>query len=396
VALAAQGLHRTPRRLARARDVLACVDRLGAVQIDSVNVVSRAHYLPVHSRLGGYERRWLDEAAVTGRRPASLFEYWGHEACLMPVEMHPLLRWRMERADSDSWGGMQHIALHRPDLVETVHRAVEQQGPLSAADLEADHGRAVPDGEHWGWRWSEVKRALEYLFWSGRLTSAGRGPGFRRLYDIPERVLPPEVLAAPTPTPADAVRALVEIAARAHGVATEPDLRDYFRLSAVESKAAVAALVESGTLVPVEVTGWTVPAYLHASARAPREVSGRALLAPFDPLVWTRPRVERVFGLRYRLEIYVPAAKRVHGYYVLPFLLRDRLVARVDLKADRAGKALMVRAAWAEPDAPPDTAPELAQTLRDLAGWLGSERIDVAGRGDLAPQLARCRHLLLR
>jgi len=368
--------------------VVACVERLGVVQIDSVNVVSRAHYLPVHSRIGDYERAWLDDAAVPCRRPARLFEYWAHEASLMPVTLHPLLRWRMQNADSESWGGMRSIAVERPDLVETVLRAVAEEGPLTAADLEARHGRALPGGEHWGWRWSEVKRALEYLFWSGRLTSAGRGPGFQRRYEVPDRVLPPEVLAAPTPPRADAIRALVEIAARAHGVATEPDLRDYFRLPTTESRVAVTELLEAGTLVPVEVTGWTAPAYLHAAARVPRAASGRALLAPFDPLVWTRPRLQRVFGFTYRLEIYVPAAKRVHGYYVLPFLLRDRLVARVDLKADRVQKVLRVRSAWVESDAPADTAPELARALRDLAGWLGAERVQVAPRGDLAAGLA--------
>ena len=363
--------------------------RLGVVQIDSVNVLSRAHYLPVFSRLGAYDRSWLDDAVTPGKRPAQLFEYWGHEASLLPVEAHPLLRWRMASVDSQAWGGMRSIAEERPELVAAVLAAVTDDGPVSAAALEERHGRLLPAGEHWGWRWSEVKRALEYLFWAGRITSAGRGSGFQRIYDVPERVLPPEVVQAPTPSRGDAVSALVDIAARAHGVASEPDLRDYFRLPADDSRVAVAGLVEAGVLHPVEVAGWTVPAYLHASARIPRAVAGRALLAPFDPLVWSRPRTERVFGFSYRLEIYVPAAKRVHGYYVLPFLLADRLVARVDLKLDRPAGVLRVRSAWAEPDAPPETSEELAGALTDLAHWLGAECVVVEPHGDVARELAR-------
>lgn len=351
--------------------------------------MSRAHYLPIVSRLGPYDREWLDMAAVPGRRPVRLFEYWGHEASLLPVALHPLLRWRMDEADSGAWGGMRHVAVERPELVHAVLAAVADVGPVSAVDLEALHGRDVPDGDHWGWRWSDVKRALEYLFWSGRITCAGRGSGFQRLYDLPERVLPQQVLDTATPSRSDAIRALVEIAARAHGVATEPDLRDYFRLPAAPSRAAVAELVEAGTLVPVHVSGWTAPTYLHAQARVPRRVTGRALLAPFDPLVWSRPRTERVFGFAYRLEIYVPAHKRVHGYYVLPFLLGENLVARVDLKVDRPARLLLVRSSWIEPSAPADTAFELAQALTDLAGWLGADRVEVMPNGDLAGELAR-------
>ena len=388
MALAAQGLHRRPTRAARRSDVVGCVERLAVVQIDSVNVVSRAHYLPAYSRVGGYERAWLDEAAVPGRRPVRLFEYWGHEASLLPVSVHPLLRWRMARADSDAWTGMRRIAAERADVVATVRRAVAEEGPVTAAELEVRHGRALPGGDHWGWRWSEVKQALEYLFWSGQVCSAGRGSGFERRYDLPERVLPPDVLAAPTPPSAEAVRGLVELAARAQGVATEPDLRDYFRLPAARSRTAVAELVEAGVLRPVSIPGWP-PAYLHAPARVPRRATGRALLAPFDPLVWTRPRAQRLFGFTYRLEIYVPAAKRVHGYYVLPFLLGEHLVARVDLKHDRAAGVLRARASWAEPDAAADTGRELAAALVEMAVWLGADRVEVEPRGDLAAEVAR-------
>jgi uncharacterized protein YcaQ len=363
------------------------VERLGVVQIDSVNVLARAHYLPAASRLGTYRRAWLDDAAAVA--PRRLFEYWGHEASLLPVGLHPLLRWRMDRAHTDAWGGMRRVLTERPDLPDAMLAAVRAEGPVTAAELEARHGRAVADTGSWGWRWSEVKRTLEYLFWAGELSSAGRGPGFERRYDVPERVLPPQVLAAPTVAVDEAVRGLVEIAARAHGIATQACLRDYFRLPAPECRDAVAALVEQRLLVPAAVTGWTERAYLHADAVIPRRATGRALLAPFDPLVWTRRRAEGLFGFSYRLEIYVPARQRVHGYYVLPFLLGEGLVARVDLKADRPAGLLLVQAAWVEPGAPADTAGELAQALSELAGWLELDDVRVRRRGDLAAELAR-------
>lgn len=360
--------------------------RLGVVQIDSVSVLVRAHYLPALSRLGPYDRRWLDDLA--GRPPRRCFEYWGHEASLLPVELQPVLRWRMQQAHRDAWGGMRRILAHRPDLVRTVRDAVAAEGPVTAADLEARHGRSVADRDAWGWRWSEVKQALEYLFWAGEVSAAGRGPGFERRYDVPERVLPRHVLAAPTPDRGEAIRRLVGLAARAHGIATTACLRDYFRLPADATQTAVAELVEDGTLLPVAVPGWTDEAYLHEKARLPRRSDARALLAPFDPLVWSRPRLQGLFAFTYRLEIYVPAARRVHGYYVLPFLLGDRLVARVDLKVDRAAGALLVRAAWVEPDAPADTADELGACLEQMAGWLGVGQVEVQPRGDLAVALA--------
>jgi uncharacterized protein len=355
------------------------LDRIGLVQIDSVNVLVRAHYLPLFSRLGPYDPELLDRASH--RAPRRLFEYWGHEASLLPVALQPLLRWRMDRAAHDSWGSIQRIRRDRPELIEQVLGVVRDRGPIAASEVEERPRRAGP----W-WDWSDAKRALEWLFWSGRITSARRR-GFERLYDLPERVLPREVVEAPTPAIEDAQRELVRIAARSLGVAAERDLRDYFRLPAADAKARVRELVEAGDLLPVTVEGWRAPAYLHPGARIPRRVTARALVGPFDSLVWERARTERLFGFRYRLEIYVPKPKRVHGYYVLPFLLGDRLVARVDLKADRKAGALLVKAAHAEPDAPPETAAELTAELATMASWLGLERVVVTRRGDLAAAL---------
>jgi hypothetical protein len=346
-------------------------------------VLSRAHYLPLFARIGPYPTELLDRAAW--RAPRRLFEYWGHEASLLPVSTQPLLRWRMDRAAHEAWGGMRRIQRERPELVERVLEDVRDRGPIAASEVveEDQPARTGP----W-WDWSDVKRAFEWLFWSGQITSARRR-GFERLYDLPERVLPQEVVATPTPAVEDAQRELVRIAARSCGVAAERDLRDYFRLPVAEARSRIAELVEAGELWPVEVEGWTVPGYLHPEARMPRSVSARALVGPFDSLVWERSRAERLFGFRYRIEIYVPAPKRVHGYYVLPFLLGDRLVARVDLKADRAGGALLVQAAHAEPGAPAETAAELAAELRTMAGWLGLGAVAVKPRGDLAAALAR-------
>ena len=358
------------------------LDRVGLIQIDSVNVLSRAHYLPLFSRLGPYDTELLDRAAH--RAPRKLFEYWGHEASLLPVTTQPLLRWRMERAGDDAWGGMRRIVEQRPELVERVLADVRDRGPIAASEV-VEEERPARTGPWWDW--SDVKRAFEWLFWSGQITSARRR-GFERLYDVPERVLPREVVETPTPSPEDAQRELVRIASRAMGVAAEKDLRDYFRLPVAEARARVAELVEAGELWPVEVEGWSVPGYVHPEARLPRSLHARALVGPFDSLVWERPRVERIFGFRYRIEIYVPKPKRVHGYYVLPFLLGDRLVARVDLKADRAEGVLRVQASHAEPDAPPETAAELAAELESMAGWLGLGGVAVQPRGDLAAPLA--------
>ena len=368
VALAAQGFDR-PRpstAIDRCR-VVEAVRRLGVVQMDSVNVLVRSHYLPLYSRLGPYDPGLLDAAAYDGRR-RRLFEYWGHEASLLPVETQPLLRWRMERAkDGDGlWGGVARFGRERGAFCAAVLEEIRERGPLGVSELAAAGRRK---GGWWGW--SEGKVALEWLFWTGRITTRSRRR-FERVYDLTERVLPRAVVDAPTPDAAPAQRALLRIALRALGVATERDLRDYFRLPVADTRARLAELVEAGACVPVEVEGWRGTAYVRPDLRVPRRVEARALLSPFDSLVWCRERLQRLFGFHFRLEIYTPAHARRHGYYVLPFLLGDRLVARVDLKADRAAGRLRVLSTHYEAAVErAEVRAALRAELAELARWLG-------------------------
>ncbi len=395
-ALAAQGMGRSrpPGRI-DVRHLRRAIGDVGLLQLDSVNALCRSHYLPLFSRLGPYPRATLDRLAShadTAAGPATragrdraLFEYWGHEASLLPVELQPLLRWRMARADKLTYKPVRRLVAEKPELIESVLRTVRERGPIRAADVAAPVRRPR---NPW-FDWSEGKIALDYLFFAGRICAAHR-VRFERRYDLPERVLPEAVLNAPTPAEDEAQRRLLLIAAARLGVATEPDLGDYFRLPRAESKARVAELVEAGALTPTRVEGWSAPAYVAAGRPPTLARETRALLTPFDPLVWSRPRAERLFGFRYRIEIYTPAAKRVHGYYVLPFLLGDSLVARVDVKSDRSAGVLRVLGAFAEPGVDLGTvAAELADELRLLAGWLELDEVSVTRNGDLAAKLAR-------
>ncbi|MFZ0602100.1 MAG: crosslink repair DNA glycosylase YcaQ family protein [Roseiarcus sp.] len=366
IALAAQGFGAPrPEKVTAAR-WMRTVDRLSLHQIDSVNVLVRAHYLPAFSRLGPYDRSLIDTAAWGRPKKRRLFEYWAHEASLLPLSLHPLLRWRMARADRGEagWKGLRLFAGERRAEAEALLERIRNEGPRAASELEEKRGRSG-----W-WEWGNAKQALEWLFWAGRITTATRRGGFERVYDLTERVIPAEILALPTPHEKEAQRALVERAASALGVATAGELRDYFRLRPDEGRQAIEALVEVGVLEPVEVPGWTHLAYLHRNARRPRRISARALLAPFDPMVWERSRAERLFDFHYRIEIYTPADKRQHGYYVLPFLLGDRLVARLDLKADRQAGRLLAHAAHLEPHAPTDVMDAISEELQAMADWL--------------------------
>ncbi len=381
------------------RHLDSVLDKVGLLQIDSVNVLARAHYLPLFSRLGPYATDILDRAAFTPEKQSAakknkrLFEYWAHEASLLPFEVQPLLRWRMERAHEGEgvWKHIAKFARKNPELIASVLAQVTERGPLKVSELEEKKAQAGKKRETAWWGWDDTKRIMEWLFWTGQVTAAGR-QNFERIYDLPERVLPEAVIATATPNEAEAQRGLLQIAARSLGVASEADLRDYFRLSAVDSKQRVAELAEAGDLIPVEVEGWEQPAFLDPSFTdlnaLPKRITSRALLSPFDSLVWDRPRTERIFGFRYRLEIYTPEAKRQHGYYVLPFLLGDKLVARVDLKADRQACCLKVQASHAEARVKKGAvAKALIEELESMAAWLGLERIEIRERGDLADAL---------
>ncbi|MEJ6784444.1 winged helix-turn-helix domain-containing protein [Aminobacter sp. Piv2-1] len=380
IALAAQGFgDPRPTGAITRRHLKRVLDRTGLFQIDSVSAIVRAHYMPLYSRLGPYPMALLDDAMQPKKR--MLFEYWAHEASLLPLETFPLMRWRMEQADTEMYSGLAKFGREHRGHIEEIYREVVDRGPIAASDIEGAKG----SGGWWGW--SREKHAFEWLFWAGRITTHSRR-GFERLYDLPERVLPAEIFNRPALPAADAHRELLRISARAHGVATAICLRDYFRLSPANMKGRLEELVEMGELVPVRVEGWNRQAFLHAGARVPRRLRARALLAPFDPLVFERSRAEQLFDFRYRIEIYTPADKRQYGYYVLPFLLGERIVARVDLKADRPARVLRVQAAYSEPCAPPETAAELHEELKQMRDWLGLERIEVTPAGDLGPALA--------
>ena len=387
VALAAQGFA-DPRPTGRAdrRHFRRVLDRLATVQIDSVNVITRSHELVFFARLGPYDRDALTRWLWSSRE---VFEYWGHEASLHPVERWPLLRWRM--AGGHQWGGVRRSVRDNPELVAAALAEIAARGPIPIGEMEVNRQAPRKEGSWWGW--GDGKRVVEALFYNGDITAVRRN-GFTRWYMLPERWLPAEHLAATGVTDVEARRALLLLGARAHGVGTARDLADYFRLNVPAARPLVEELAAEGALIPVRVEGWKDMAYLHPEARLPRRrMRTRALLSPFDSVVWERSRTRRLWDMHYRIEIYVPAPQRVHGYYVLPFLLDEALVARVDLKADRQAGVLRAQATWAEPAAaaePDRVSAELAAELASMAGWLGlANGIAVEPRGDLAEPLAR-------
>ncbi|MGH3503033.1 MAG: winged helix-turn-helix domain-containing protein [Nocardioidaceae bacterium] len=423
IALAAQGFaDDRPAGRVDVRHVRRAIGTVGGLQLDSVNVLCRSHYLPVFARVGPYPRKTLDRMgwAPHGRE---LFEFWGHQASLLPLSMYPLLRWRMQAAQRWTWdtwstpgrpgipprdwstrwdpaiyapwaviSGMTRLSVQRPEWVGEVLAMVAERGPVTARDASPD-GRQHGDGQDYGtgtmWNWQDTKIALEWLLCTGQVTTATRR-AFERVYDLTERVVPADVLTAPAVAPEDAQRELLRIAARAQGIATAKQLRDYFMLTAEQSKPRLAELVDTKELEPARIEGGSQQLYLWAAARQPRRVSARALLSPFDPLVRDRDRTLRLFDFHYRISIYTPAAQRTQGYYVLPFLLGDRLVARVDLKSDRKAAALLVGPVTIEPEASLDVvATELADELRLMADWLELDRIQVSGEGNLGRTLGR-------
>ncbi len=380
LALGAQGMNdgRPTGRITR-RHLHRVLDRVGLIQIDSVNVLVRSQELPLFARLGPHPRTLIDEAAARGE----LFEYGVHEASHVPTAHYHLHRWRMRTPQR--WKPLSDLMEQRPSFVEDVYRFVADNGPIAAGDLQQ---RSGPKGSWWDW--DDGKVALEALFHEGRVSARRRPNDFARMYDITERVIPADVLARPAVPELEARKELLVLAAGHHGVATVADLADYHRQKPAVCEPLIAELVEEGRLLPVAVEGWDRPAYVLPDVKVPRRVGARALLSPFDPIVWRRERAERLFGFHYRIEIYTPKAKRRYGYYVLPFLLGDELVGRVDLKADRAAGALMVQSAWGEPGiAEVEVADELYEELELMAGWLGLERVELAGPGDLSPALAR-------
>lgn len=384
LALAAQQFGKPVTGQVDARRVRGLIERLGVLQIDSVNALVRSHYLPLFSRLGDYSGTLLEELAWGPKRRRSLFEYWGHEASLLPLGFYPLLRWRMRRAEQGIgiYDWLSRFGREHPQAIAQVLQTVREQGPLGAGALAKRVEKAGP----W-WDWSREKAALEWLFAAGQVSVAGRR-GFERLYDLTERVLPAALVNAPELEAAEAQRGLLLHSMRALGVATEKDLRDYFRLTPADSKARLAELVEGGMLRRFEVEGWQAPAYCLGEPRIPRKVEASALLSPFDSLVWERARTERLFDFRYRLEIYTPAHKRVYGYYVLPFLHGERIVGRVDLRAERANGRLAVHGVHAESPGLDDAAlAALAGQLRAMAGWLGLADVALTGSGELEERL---------
>ena len=378
VALAAQGFGRPVPSTVGTRQLKSALARLSVLQLDSVNVYERSHYLPLFARLGHYEKSDLDRVTFAAR--SDYTEYWAHEAALIPVTDWPLFRWRMQFW-RDYYATHPEAWMHSNDAhIAWVKAELAEKGPLAASQIEDDSRR----GKTGWWDWSDTKRALEYLFRVGDVVSAGR-TRFERTYALPEQKIPLAVLNQEI-TEADAVRELLRKSAVAHGVGTVRDLADYYRVKQAPAKAAIDDLVEAGELLPVTVPGWKATGYLHRDARIPRRIETTALLSPFDPIVGERARAERMFGFHYRIEIYTPAEKRVFGYYTLPLLIDDQLVGRIDLKSDRQARVLRVQSAWREGAHHVDLE-RVVELLRRIAAWQGLDGIAVAERGDLAGDL---------
>jgi len=356
------------------------MDRMTVLQLDSVNVLCRSHYLPFLARLGPYDTDRLDRLIY---RSGHYFEYLSHEASIVGQDFEPNLRWRM---GSGRWKTGRRLEQEAPDYVESVLNEVAEHGPLSIKDL-SDPGQR--NGPWWGL--SKGKLALEWLYQTGRLSVHDRTRAFVTVYDTPQRVIRSDIRSKPTPDEADAQRALLSAGARSHGIGTPSDIADYFRISMRSARPILAEMVADGELVEVQVDGWGEPALLHVDAKRPRQITGRALLSPFDPVVWFRPRAERLFGFHYRIEIYVPEPDRVYGYYVLPFLVDDEIVGRVDLKSDRASRVLLARGVYAEPGVDKDrVAAQMADALAEAAQWLGLDAgVDVSTNGNLADHVRR-------
>ena len=380
IALVAQGFGRAPAAATGIRQLRSAVSRLGLLQLDSVNVFERSHYLPLFARLGTYDKADLDR--LTFDRRGDYTEYWAHEAAVIPVEQWPLFRWRMDAFRHYYATNQKAWMQSDTTSVAWVLAELAEKGPLAASQIE-DDSRSGKSG--W-WDWSDTKRALEYLFAIGEVVSAGR-TRFQRRYALREQVLPRHVLDRDVSRD-DAVRQLLAQSARAHGIGTLRDLADYYRIKQAPAKAAINELVEAGELLPVTVAGWNAPAWLHRDARIPRRIETAALLSPFDPVVWERARAERMFGFHYRIEIYTPEPKRVFGYYSLPVLVDDQIVGRIDLKNDRQARVLRVQSAWREAHAPVGVEDRIVPLLEATRAWQGLESVEFAGRGNLSAALA--------
>ena len=387
IALAAQGFGGARQTAPGIRQLNLLIDRLGLLQLDSVNVFERSHYLPVFSRLGAYDKADIDRLIFA--RKSRYTEYWAHEAAIIPIEAWPLWRWYMHRSRELAMATHPWVAANG-QMLDWLRAELADKGPLAASEIEHDANQRR--GPWWGW--SDVKVGLEFLFRWGEVVTAGR-TRFERSYALPEQILPRHILDRDVPR-AEALRELVSFSARAHGIGTLRDFSDYFRLKQVMVKPFIDDLADSGELVAVAVPGWNRPAWLHRDARIPRRMDTAALLSPFDPVVWDRGRAERIFGFHYRIEIYTPPAKRVFGYYTLPVLIDDTLVGRIDLKNDRKSRALLVQSAWREPDAPPGVEERIVPLLRQAAAWQGLDTIEVISRGDLSGDLAGALGLPLR